>query len=275
MDETSLIGQATGSGDPAINQEVGIDEEHPSDPMHPETRSEVALPLRVGDQIIGVLNVHSRNVSAFDADMVSVLQTLADQLAVAISNTRLLREMTQTLRELEVATGRYTQQAWQSVVRRAGGSLGFRYRGVDIEPLEDYRHQDVLVLSTENEDDQLAKLSVPIRMRDQVIGTLNLRLEEDETLPETTALAESVAERMALAIENARLLEETQQLADQERFITQITEKMQYNTNIEDLIQETLQDLYSALSASHVVVHLGTEDQLRDKLGQQTSPKKG
>jgi len=271
LDESSLFSQAIISGNPKIALAADKDEEHLINPMLPETRSEIALPLRVDDQINGILNIHSREESAFDSGIVPVLQTLADQLAAAISNTRLLREMVQTLRESEAATISYTQKAWQNVLQRSGSVLGFRYRGIGIEPITDGDPQGEQVPSKSFQDDKFTKLSVPIRVREQVIGTLNLQIEEDQTLPETTALTESVAERMALALESARLFEETRQLADQERFITQITDKMQYTTTIDDLIQQTFQDLYSALSASHIVVHLGTENQLRDKLVQHAS----
>lgn len=257
LDDTSLVGWATGKGEPSIDLKVGVDEEHPVNPLFSATQSEVALPMRVGDQIIGALNVHSHEEGAFDVDIVSVLQTLADQLAVAISNTRLLREMGQTLRELEVATGKYTQDAWQSVVQQSGGTLGFRYRGAGIEPITDDGPRDDLLSIPETEVVEDSKLSVPIRMREKVIGTLNLRLEEDETLPETTALAESVAERMGLAIENARLLEDTQRRAEQERTVAEVTTKIRQTLNIETVLETAVKEIGLAMSLAAVEIHLG------------------
>ena len=257
LDETSLVGQATITGEPVIDLKAGTDNDHPVKPLLPETRSELVLPLRVRGQVIGALNVHSREETAFKEDIVSVLQTLADQLAVAISNTRLLREMSQTLRELEVATGSYTQEAWQTVVERSGGSLGFRYRGVGIEPITEQIPQEGQAAEiSPPADEKTTKLTVPIRLRDQVIGLLTLRLEEAQTLPETTALAESVAERMALALENARLLEETQRRAEQESMVAKVTARMRQTLDVDTVLRSATEEMRQALGLHDVMIRL-------------------
>ena len=88
----SLIGGATGDGQPRITQDVSIDEEWQANPHLPATRSELALPLRVRGHIIGALTVQSTEPNSFVPELVSVLQTMSDQLAVAIDNARLLEE---------------------------------------------------------------------------------------------------------------------------------------------------------------------------------------
>ncbi|MBM3144683.1 MAG: GAF domain-containing protein [Chloroflexi bacterium] len=258
LDETSLVGQAIIHGRPGIELASGDDEGRPPNPFLPETRSEAALPLRVGERVIGALNVHSREEAAFEEAIVSVLQTLADQLAVAISNTRLLREMEQTLRELEVATGGYTQAAWQKVARGFGGSLGFRYRGVGIESIEGEDAQNERATEAAPFDGtRTTKLTVPIRLRDQVIGSLDLRLEDEGTVAETSSLAESVAERLALALENARLLGETQRRAEQERLIAEITAHMRETLDIETVLQTATKELRKSLDLAEAEIRLG------------------
>ncbi|MCP5095031.1 MAG: GAF domain-containing protein [Chloroflexi bacterium] len=86
----SLIGGATGDGLPRITQDVTLDKEWMANPHLPKTRSELALPLRVRGQIIGALTVQSIIPNIFDPELISTLQTMADQLAVAIQNSQYL-----------------------------------------------------------------------------------------------------------------------------------------------------------------------------------------
>ncbi|MBU0512618.1 MAG: GAF domain-containing protein, partial [Chloroflexi bacterium] len=98
--ETGIVGYVAGTGQPRISPDVGTDVEHYKNPNLPGTRSEMALPLKVGTQVIGALDVQSREESAFDDDDVQVLQTMADQLAIAIDNVRLIDESQRRTQEL-------------------------------------------------------------------------------------------------------------------------------------------------------------------------------
>lgn len=86
----SLIGGATGDGQARIIQDVLVDEEWLPNPHLPQTRSELALPLRVHGRVIGALTVQSTQPNLFNPELVQVLQTLCGQLATAIENARLL-----------------------------------------------------------------------------------------------------------------------------------------------------------------------------------------
>jgi PAS domain S-box-containing protein len=63
------------------------------------TRSELSVPIRVGEEIVGVLDVQSPQLNAFDENDVMVMETLADQIAVAIENARLYEALQQELAE--------------------------------------------------------------------------------------------------------------------------------------------------------------------------------
>lgn len=260
VDEASLVGKATKTEKACIDNDIDVGE----NPYLPETRSEIALPLKGVDQFIGAINVHSQKKSAFDEDTVSVLQVLADQLAVAISNTRLLQETEQTLAELEAATGRYTMEAWQQVIQRTDTPLGYRYRGIGIETipryLEETQEQSTLAETQQYEGTIEKKISVPIQIRDQVIGFLRLTVEEEETLPETTFLAESVAERMALALENARLLEETQRRAEQERLVANVAARMRQTLDVDTVIKSAVSEMREALGLHDIQIQLEGTD---------------
>ncbi len=99
--EVGIVGHVTGNGQPRIALDVGADAVHFKNPFLPETRSELALPLKVEDRVIGALDVQSKRAAAFDQDDVAVLQTMADQLAVAIESARLYQAERSRYREAE------------------------------------------------------------------------------------------------------------------------------------------------------------------------------
>ncbi len=101
VDGHSMIGKATGERRALIALDVGEEPVHFKNPHLPDTRSEMALPLTVGDEVIGALTVQSTEGAAFSADDITSLQAMADQLAVAINNARLHRENRKLLARVE------------------------------------------------------------------------------------------------------------------------------------------------------------------------------
>jgi PAS domain S-box-containing protein len=97
--EEGIVGYVTGSGEPRIALDVGKDAVHFDNPLLPSTRSEMALPLQVGERIIGALDVQSNREAAFDEEDLEILQLMADQLAAAIEKTRLFERAQAVLEE--------------------------------------------------------------------------------------------------------------------------------------------------------------------------------
>jgi GAF domain-containing protein/anti-sigma regulatory factor (Ser/Thr protein kinase) len=97
----SMIGTAISRHKAIIALDVGEEPIHFDNPFLPKTRSEMALPLVVGDQVIGALTVQSTKESAFNDDDITALQAMADQLAIAINNARLYDENRRLLESSE------------------------------------------------------------------------------------------------------------------------------------------------------------------------------
>lgn len=97
----SMIGAATGRREARIALDVGEEAVFFKNPFLPETRSEMALPLAVGSEVIGALTVQSVEEAAFTQEDITTLQTMADQLAIAIKNSRLHRLNQDLLRQTE------------------------------------------------------------------------------------------------------------------------------------------------------------------------------
>ena len=112
--EQGIVGYVTGTGLPRIALDVGADAVHFANPDLPHTRSEMALPLVARGRILGALDVQSVEPEAFDKEDVGVLQTLADQIAVALDNARLFEESQASLRDVQAVQAQYTRQAWRA-----------------------------------------------------------------------------------------------------------------------------------------------------------------
>lgn len=260
--QSGIVGFVVASGQPRIALDVGTDAVYFDNPDLYETRSEIALPLQYAGQIIGALDVQSTEANAFTRDDVEVLTTLANQVAVAINNALAIEEAQRTLSEAQDAIRETTSEAWQ-VLRPKSLALGFSYADSTIKPLEKPMEgihiQKALqegkrVIAVENDHAQLA---VPIRLRGQIVGVMNLSPRGDHKLTNDDAdIAEAVAERLSLAIETATLLQSTQHQADIERVTATITSQIGSSTRFETILKTAAQELSRALGGSDVLVQI-------------------
>ncbi len=249
-----IVGYVAGTGKPRIALDVGADAVFFDNPDLPLTRSEMALPLKVGERVIGVLDVQSVEAAAFTDEDVAVLQTMADQIAMAIENARLLEESRRSMEELERLYGERTREAWESLA--ATRPLVYRYTGVDVEPLpspvpaaggEDGRH-----------------LEVPIRLWGQAIGSIRLRRTEEQPLwsPEERRLAEEIGEQIALALENARLIAETESRAARERMLAEMAARLTRSLDLDALLDTAVRELARLPEVAEVAVYVGGQEML-------------
>ena len=270
LEEDGFISYVVNSGYHRLLFDADSDAASFENPLLPEARSRLTLPLRVGRRIAGVLDVRSQEEGAFDGDDVAVLQSMADQFAVAIENARLLLEMQETLRELEVASGLYTQDSWRIAVQRGRQGKGYRYRHLGIEraaepPPEATQAwadgRSVVVGrqpdAADDGQESVSTLAVPVKLRDQVVGVLNLNFEDQAVSPETVTLVEEVANRLALALENARLLDETRQRAQRDRLVADVTSQVRASMDVERILQTAVRGLGAALGTERAFIRLG------------------
>lgn len=240
----------------------------------PETRSEMVLPLRVGRRTIGALDIRSREADAFSEDGVVVFQTMADQIAAAIENVRLLEEMEETVRELQAASGRYTRESWKTIAQGSHQTPAYRYRRAAIEPISEQppevreawlEGRPVLVSkepgSTGDGKSHAQTAAIPIKLRDEVISVFKLRSEDGDISPEVLSLVKDVADRVALALENARLLQESRNRAARERLTAEIATHLRATLDIETVLATAAEELRDALDADAAEVWVEPEDQ--------------
>jgi GAF domain-containing protein len=234
LSESSMVGWAILNRKARIALDVGQEAVRFANPYLPATRSELALPLVVGERAIGALTIQSDQPEAFDEDDITIMQNIADTLAIALENARLFAELEANLEEIRTLHGQYVAEAWS---RRLPAGEATEYT-VGTSPPEG-----------------AAVLDVPLTLRDQIIGQITLE-GESEWSPEERSLIEAVATQAALALENARLLEESQQMALHERLTAEITRKVWASQNIETILQTAVRELGRALRAEEASIHL-------------------
>jgi hypothetical protein len=134
MDGSGIVANVASTGHPRITREVSEDAFFLKNPDLPDTRSEMSLPLMVGDKIIGVLDVQSTEPNAFGQEDIDVLLTLANQVAIAMENARLFGETSQALQSAESSNRGFLRQEWSRFSRRLA-VVGAHFDGRIVEPI--------------------------------------------------------------------------------------------------------------------------------------------
>ncbi len=237
----SLIGWVTRNRQPRVALDVGEDPFHFKNPLLPDTRSELAIPLSVGDRLLGVLDVQSTQPNAFGAGDLQVIQTVADQLSVAIENALLFARTEASLNELSQLYQRMTSASWRGLLRGKTTEKTFEATTGVPNP----------------SGTTTLPLLVPLVLRDQTVGYIELhgRRPEEWSAEERAAL-NNVAGQVASALESAALLEETQRRRMQEQVINDITQQMRASLNPAAVAQSGARELGRALGATEVIVRL-------------------
>ncbi len=226
----------------------------------PETRSEAALPLRSRGQVLGALSVQSKQLAAFDQDAVAVLQTMADQVAVALDNARLFAESQSVLEATQVAYGQVTTQAWQELLR-AQPEMGFRRDRQGLAPVGDTWHPEMAeVMRAGTTLSEQTGVATPIKVRGQVIGVIDAHKPEaaGEWTAEEVEVIESLADQLGVALEGARLFREARRHAAHEEAVRRVTEEMRRGLDMESILQTTVAELGRVLGVPRAYVRLGS-----------------
>jgi GAF domain-containing protein len=276
----SVIGQVTYLGKYIIAQSGSSDSVHQRNELLPETQVEAAFPLRIGERVIGALDLQSKDRDAFNRDdLAESFQTLADSIGLAIDNIRqferaeqrvkenqrLVEEAREALRQVERLNERLTGRIWSEYIDGAGRDIGL---AVDFDSKETITQAELTasiaqaiqsqeMVQTTIDDRQV--ITMPLRVRGRVMGAMEFELDENgEFSAEDKDLLQEVAERFGVAIENVRLVNESQRTAQREAFVNQIVGRLQTINNVEDMVTEAARGLRDALKAQKIAIKLGT-----------------
>jgi len=267
----SMIGQCVARNEPDIQLDVGEAAIRFDNPLLPDTRSELALPLRSRGRVIGAMTVQSAEEAAFDEAYVAALQTMADQVAVAIDNAQLFADTQAALRSLEATQRRYLGQAWTEYARGMAVS-GYECAGGRMAPLGDEVLPQVrqamaagrpVVASAERVGEASpSTLVAPIAFGDRIVGALGFREGEGgrQWSEDDVALVRAISEQFAQAAENLRLLDETQRSAARERTIGEVSARMRESLELEAMLRTAASEMCQALDLDDLVIRLATPE---------------
>jgi diguanylate cyclase (GGDEF)-like protein/PAS domain S-box-containing protein len=143
--EEGMVGWVAHTGEPLLANDVSQEPHYSPDELLPETKSELVVPLKVEERVVGVLDVNSDKLDAFDENDIFVLQTLAGQISIAIENARLYEEtqrqserLAQTLTLSEMLHGGLELEQVLKQIAQGAVSLGFQRAVINVyEPEED------------------------------------------------------------------------------------------------------------------------------------------
>lgn len=247
---TGIVGNVTSTGVPRIALDTGADAVYFNNPDLPDTRSEMALPLIARGIIIGALDVQSIMSNAFTDTDVSIISLLADQVAIAIDNVRLLEGAQNALAESQSVFNQYLSEAWQ---KKSESSVIGYYQTITGGKVitADNNHTSDTTTNQEN-----STLAIPIMVRDHVIGTINIRPSGNNKTwnSDEVNIAQAITERLGLALDNARLFEETSTRASRERLVADITTRIRGTNDPQEMIKTAVEELQRALGATRVEI---------------------
>jgi GAF domain-containing protein len=225
----------------------------------------MALPLRVRGRVVGALDVQSVAPNAFTAEDATVLQTMADQLAFAIENARLIERTEAQLRELSRVYGEYSTAAWAELASPER-LQAYAYDRIDVLPVEELPTFDLAlergetVVATDPEAGSV--LAIPLRVHGQVIGAIGVQETGDtrEWSPHEIAFAEAIGEQVAQALDSARLFAETQRSAQQTQALYETSRALSSSLEEESLMRAILEAMNRTLGCEYVLISTVDEE---------------
>jgi GAF domain-containing protein len=294
-DERGPVSAAIHQKDPILIQ--GTDPQERRASFLPATQSELLLPLRVGNLIpLGVLDLHSTRPDAFAPEERDILVMISSQLAAAIHSFQQANMLRSSLEErdqlndqIEAASRELTRlnrqlvsSTWGAYLKehqQAEPGLSWRAGSRNLAPSVSAEESEVLMETIRDGEARLEQrqdssvLCVPIRLRDQTLGAVEFRRSSStQWTAAALELAQVVAERLALSLENARLFEQAQTTAQREQLVSQISGKLTGTTDIDQILQTAIRELGLALGASQTMIRLATGEKDSSQPAESTSP---
>jgi GAF domain-containing protein len=253
-----IVGYVAQSGHPRVASDTTMDAVFFNNPDLLETRSEMALPLKYGNKIIGVLDVQSALANAFHDEDVDTLSALANQIAIVVKDIQNAEKMRDGNANRNIQFAKKDNK--QGYAFQPDGSIIAKTLPQSNPQLEKaLKSGETVVVNASSTKDALPVLAVPVKFREQLIGMIHIEASDKKRnwSEDEIALAQAISDRAALALENARLLEDSQRRAAKEQVIGEISAKIGATADIEAILRTAVRELGAHISGTQVTVEIG------------------
>lgn len=220
LDQTSIVGRAVQSRRPVLVTDTEKSTIHSPNALLPDTRSELAVPLVVGDTLLGVLDMQAAQPETFNNDNLPVFEAMATQIAGVLRSNVAFEEARAAITRADELNQRLVRENWEGYLGRAarGGRVGYRYNLESPVALD----QNTPIDDGLDEKDT-SKAMVPIRLGSEQIGNILVSETGDKQWNEDELrLIEDVAARVAQSIEQLRAFEETETRARELAIVAEV-----------------------------------------------------
>lgn len=255
-----VIGSVTATGHAVVALDTSRNPIHKHNEFLPDTRAEMALPLRIGSRIIGALDLQSTQPDAFTEQDVELFQGMADQITITIENAVLFDESMARLLEIERLNRSLTQDVWREVGQRRTPQTLSAEIGPTAPEAGQWTALQIEAVRTrqiaEQVDGDMVFFAVPVLLRDQVMGAVEWQVPRPRYTHNTRQTALELSARLALTAENIRLFEQSLQTIQREQLVNQISGKLTGTTDIDQILQTAVRELGLALHASQTMIRL-------------------
>lgn len=201
LNSASINGRAATEKHSVVISDTTTSATFKPNPLLPNTRSEMAVPLQIGERVVGVLDMQSEIAGSLSTDVLAAFEALAGQMAIAIQNANLLAEAEQSRAEVEKQARRLARAGWVEYLDaiHQPEQTGFVFEKNQLLPFD-----GVEAPQTQGGANALA---ASISVTGEQLGELVVNVEESKQTPQTVELVNIVARQVSQQIENLRLLE--------------------------------------------------------------------
>jgi GAF domain-containing protein len=226
-------------------------------------RSNVAIPLRIGERVIGALNVASDRLNAYTPEQLSQLEQVAAQVAVTLDSLNLTKQTQQALAELDAANRRLMGQAWSTYTQsdrlvaaewRNGEWIATHRQGLSAKVA-----QSQALVSAAGAAFSPQAIKLPIKVRGATIGEFSIAPDQGQAdwNSEEVAFAQALIDQVGQVLENARLLDDTERSAQREKAVADAADKIHRAADIETVLQSAITELNRITGRSGISIQLG------------------